>query len=1090
VTWWFRGIVAVVLVGSAVGGYRLRVRGIQARSRELETEVANRTKELASLNAIAAVVSRSLDLEQMLADALDETLEVVGIEAGGIYLLDEEACVLTLDVQRGFSPELAAAIDRLKVGEGFSGRVVQSGEPLLVRDVSKDPRLTRMIVQEEGLRSLAVIPLSAKTKVLGTLFLVTRGYRVFTNRDVQLLTAIGQQIGVAVENTRLYEDTRRRLAQLTALQDTTTAVAGTLELDKLLHLIVHDAVNLLQAEGGILNLVDWDMREDEVVAAAGVAAHTVGIHSGLEAGLSGWVTLHDQAVVSNNVRVDDRVSRPGLARLELESGRRIRNVAAAPLRIKDQVVGTLVILDKQGGARDFDQSDLDLLQAFANQAATAIENARLFDTEQRRAEQFRGITEVGRRISSVLDLDELLRAVVQLIREIFGYYNVNIFLMDPDTEELVLKAGLGGYVDDLPPLGSRIDIGQEGIVAWIAAAGEPLLVNDVSCDPRYYATPALPDTCSELGVPIKVRGEAVGTLDVQSTELNAFNQDDLITLQHMADQIGVAVENAQLFKAEQRRAEQFRVISEVGRRTTSILSIDVLLNEIVLLIQESFDYDIVEIGLVQGEELVFRAGVDRASASTFPGFRVLVGEEGITGRVAGTGEPLLVPDVSQDERFVQFTDTDTKTCSELAVPIKTKEKVIGVLNVQSARLDAFDESDLAVMQALADQAAKAIENARLFEAEQRRVEQFRVISEVGRRITSITGIDSVLQQVAELVQGAFDYDHVGIALVDGDTAVYRVGAGELWESPDFEFLPARLKVGEQGITGWVAGTGEALLVPDVREEPRYVWMRGSKTRSELTVPIKLKGEVIGVLDAQSNQLNAFDESDLSVLQALADQAAIAIENARLYEQASRLAVVEERQRLARELHDSVTQALYGTTLYAEAAARQLATGQTELASHHLRELRDTAQEALREMRLLIFELRPSILESEGLVNALRARLEAVEERAGLAVDFQVEGETTWSSAVEEGLYRIAQEALNNTLKHACARRVSVSLKQGERAVVLEIVDDGCGFDPSVAVPGGGLGLDGMIERAAKMSGELVLDSEPGGGTRVLVEVPQ
>jgi signal transduction histidine kinase len=361
---------------------------------------------------------------------------------------------------------------------------------------------------------------------------------------------------------------------------------------------------------------------------------------------------------------------------------------------------------------------------------------------------------------------------------------------------------------------------------------------------------------------------------------------------------------------------------------------------------------------------------------------------------------------------------------------------------------------------------------------------------VGRRITSVTSIDSVLQQVAELIQSAFDYDHVGIAMIEDDTVVYRVGAGKLWENAGFEFSPAHLKVGQEGVTGWVADAGQPLLVPDVREEPRYVWMRGSRTLSELAVPIRLKDRVIGVLDAQSDQLDAFDESDLTVLQSLADQAAIAIENARLYERAQRLAVVEERQRLARELHDSVTQALYGTTLYAEAAARQLATGQVELVGDHLRELRDTAQEALREMRLLIFELRPLILESEGLVNALRARLEAVEERAGLEVELRVEGGALLTTAVEEGLYRIAQEALNNTLKHACARRVGVSLDRGATAVVLEIVDDGVGFDPSTAVAGGGLGLDGMIERAAQMGGELVLDSAPGAGTRVQVKVPQ
>jgi GAF domain-containing protein/ligand-binding sensor domain-containing protein len=920
-TLWFRAGLLVLLIGAAAAGYGLRIRGMQIRSRELKAEVATRTRELEAVNTIAAVVSRSLNLDHLLTDALDETLAVMGTEAGGIYLLDNGGDVLRLAIQRGFSPDLVTEIDALAVGEGFSGRVARSGEALVVRDVSEDPRLTRMAVKHEGLRSLVVVPLKAKGQVLGTLFTVTRGYRSFTDRDEALLASIGQQIGVAVENAALYEDTRSRLAQLTALQETTTAVASTLELERLLRLIIQQAVDLLQAAGGILNLVDWEAWEDEVVAATGSATPSLGRRGSLDASLSGWAALHKQPTMANDVRRDDRIDGPGLTWLEQRTEKPIRNAAVAPMLVKDQAVGTLAILDKEGGEANIEQSDLDLLQSFANQAATAIENARLFE-------------------------------------------------------------------------------------------------------------------------------------------------------------------------AEQRRAEQFRVISEVGQHTTSILSIDALLDEMVFLIQNSFNYDIVEIGLVEDDELVFKAGLDRGLESPIRGSRVLVGEEGITGYVAATGEPLLVPDVSQDERFVQFTDAAAASRSELAVPIRAKQRVIGVLNVQSAQLAAFDESDLAVMQALADQAATAIENARLFEAEQRRAEQFRVISEVGRRITSIMSIDSVLKQVVELIQSALDYDHVHIGLIEGDHVTYKVGAGPLWDDPDFQFEPARLRVGQNGITGWVAARGEPLLVPDVSKEPRYVWMRGSQTRSEVTVPVKAKGQVIGVLDVQSNRLDAFDESDMSVLQSLADQTAIAIENARLYEQAQRLAVVEERQRLARELHDSVTQALYGTTLYAEAAARQLAIGQAELASEHLQELRDTAQEALREMRLLIFELRPSVLESDGLVNALRARLEAVEERAGLEVRFRVQGQATIPSQIEQGLYRIAQEALNNALKHACASSLGVYLDHNEEAVVLEVIDDGCGFDPVTAIPGGGLGLDGMIERAAQLGGELVLDSKLGVGTRVRVEIPQ
>jgi signal transduction histidine kinase len=388
---------------------------------------------------------------------------------------------------------------------------------------------------------------------------------------------------------------------------------------------------------------------------------------------------------------------------------------------------------------------------------------------------------------------------------------------------------------------------------------------------------------------------------------------------------------------------------------------------------------------------------------------------------------------------------------------------------------------------LAHQAAIAIQNARLFKTERRRAEEFRVISEVGRRITSILAVDELLGEIARLLKETLGYYLVGIALIEEGELVFRAGAGAVWELPDFQ--PPRLKVGQEGITGWVAQSGEPLLVPDVSQEPRYYSLpEASEIRSELAVPLETKETVIGVLHIQSERPNAFDESDLVILQSLADQATLVIENAQLYEQAQQMATLEERQRLARELHDSVTQALYGVTLYAEAAARLLSVGDAELASDHLHEVRQTAQEALQEMRLLIFELRPPVLEQEGLVAALEFRLEAVEGRSGLETEFIMEGDVRLPPDVEEGLYRIAQEALNNALKHAQAKCITVHLRQEAQAVTLEVGDDGIGFDPTTAREQGGLGLPGMEERAARLGGRLTVSSRPREGTSVKVEV--
>jgi signal transduction histidine kinase len=215
---------------------------------------------------------------------------------------------------------------------------------------------------------------------------------------------------------------------------------------------------------------------------------------------------------------------------------------------------------------------------------------------------------------------------------------------------------------------------------------------------------------------------------------------------------------------------------------------------------------------------------------------------------------------------------------------------------------------------------------------------------------------------------------------------------------------------------------------------------------------------------------------------------IAIENARLVAAAHDQAVLEERQRLARDLHDSVTQALYSITLYAEAAARMLSSGDTARVAEHLHDLQDTAQEAFQEMRLLIFELRPPVLEQGGLVAALQARLDAVEGRSNLKTTLSVAGESSLPASVEQAFYRIAQEALNNILKHAHARHVRVSLRQERRTTVLEIVDDGIGFDLATTREQGGLGLRGMIERVAQLGGRLTLQSAPGAGTQVRIEV--
>jgi signal transduction histidine kinase len=255
------------------------------------------------------------------------------------------------------------------------------------------------------------------------------------------------------------------------------------------------------------------------------------------------------------------------------------------------------------------------------------------------------------------------------------------------------------------------------------------------------------------------------------------------------------------------------------------------------------------------------------------------------------------------------------------------------------------------------------------------------------------------------------------------------------------------------------------------------------------VPLQVQERIVGIITVERQQPGGYTDEEVRLTTAFAGQAALALENARLYQQAEQLAVMEERSRLGRELHDSVTQSLYSLTLFAEVGRRAAGAGNLEQVMDYLARLGQVAQQTLKEMRLLVYELRTAALEAEGLVTALQQRLDAVEKRAGVEGRLIVETQIELPAAVEEGLYRIAQEALNNALKHAVASLVTVRLRSDNDLVELEVADNGQAFDPANISNSGGLGLTSMRERAERLGGTLTIMSKPGQGTTVRASVP-
>ena len=423
------------------------------------------------------------------------------------------------------------------------------------------------------------------------------------------------------------------------------------------------------------------------------------------------------------------------------------------------------------------------------------------------------------------------------------------------------------------------------------------------------------------------------------------------------------------------------------------------------------------------------------------------------------------------------------------------------------RARRFTQSDVGALTEFARHAAIAIQNARAYELEQQRTERLRVITRVGGIITSDLRLSDMLKKAADAVHELLGYPNVAIALIDADdasTLVLDTLGGHYRSIIHGEY---RFPI-DQGIMGAAVRARETVLVNDVLADPRYLRTPGAPdVYAEVAVPILLGDSVLGILNVETDE--PLFESDAELLRLVADQMGVAIANARLHAVARELAASEERNRLARELHDSVTQLLFSMTLIAQSLGaawkRDAEEGERRVAR-----LLELSQTALAEMRALLSELRTGgevtgeheaapveraadAIRRHGLAGALRRHAREL-SADGLRVAISAKGYVPATSAQEYELFRIAQEALHNVSKHASAKSVEVTVTSGSDGTLLRVRDDGTGFegtlsDPKTGRPRRGLGLRSMRERAEALGAQFSVQSSLGAGTTIEVNVP-
>jgi len=503
--------------------------------KELGEEIQRLNREFLILYEISQTVNQSVDLDEILNKSLDKMMEMTGVRSAGVYLLDEKSNDLVFVAHRGFSKAFLKGMKRFQLGVGVMGKSVLSGEPMFIEDYPSDPDAFPLAI-EEGLRSLCMIPLKSGAKIYGTLNIAQKEFHQFTSFEKNLFRSIGQIIGSSMERASLYTENVKRLEEQKTLYTISQEIASRLELKEILQKIMENVVELLQADSGLIALWNAQNQTYDTVIVHGLPEFLIGRKSSPSSnGIVGDVIKKKVPVL-----YQDYEHHPN--RLKELDSYHLKEVVGVPLIVREMIIGAMTI-GTSDPYKHFSQNEIDLFFNFAHQAAIAIGNVSLYEDSLLRIKQLTLLHEMGKTLSSTLDLDELLKKALELLREHWGYAACAIFLLNAARSELYVKQVIGRYFEEVKDM--RFRVGVDGIVGWVAKTGEPLYVSDVSQDPRYIR--GSQEGKSEAAFPLKVRNQVIGVLDIENNQLNGFDPEDLKVLASFASQVSISLENAQLF---------------------------------------------------------------------------------------------------------------------------------------------------------------------------------------------------------------------------------------------------------------------------------------------------------------------------------------------------------------------------------------------------------------------------------------------------------------------------------------------------------------------------------------------------------------
>ena len=862
------------------------------------------TKLLYALNAAAASLQRSARSEAEVLRAVSEQIRKLGLR-GGLSLIDEKGENLVI---RAFSlpGRVNKRLERItglsKIIDGYKFRIAKIDiyqkviecektvfvpeSSVVVSQILPDEAapFARIIVKILGSSPAIFSPLVSEGQVRGVLNVAGEGLSM---NDVPAMEAFANHVAIALDNARLYEAEGKRAAELEAVRQASLGLTASLELHEVLNAILDNVIKLLPGvSNGHIFLYN---SENGGRLTFGAALWADGIQA------QAWSNPRPNGLTYTVARSGEATVVPDMRKHSLFADAPpdwTGAIAGLPLKIGPRVVGVMNI--SYSSPREFEDAELRLLRLLGDQAAIAIENARLYAraaTEQRHLSL---LYELGREVSASLDSDEILKgAITRTSQELEGIVG-QAFLYLPTENRLSMRYIYGRSENCLSEFEEKQVIRPGlGLVGWVAQNHQAVNAPNVKEDHRWLEFPGIDDDIrSAICAPILAGDSLLGVLSVLHVQEMAFSNDQLTLLQAICQEVGLALSNAAQYQAIQRRLAEKTLIQNLAQIFNQRLEVQVLLDEVVVQLAHRLGYSQVEILLVEGESLV-----QRAYYGVMPPWDSLLLTQGIVGRVARTGIAALVTDVSQDSDYLQCY---TSTVSELVVPIFHGTVVVGVINIESQDVGQLSLQDRDFVEVLAGQISIALESAVLYERVRNHAEELEhtvaqrtaelvELNELSHEIGYALSYEELLRLLlshlrnavqSELVAGGLFIEGNHILAVDADRSITPIVLDKL-KSDYLELLPVHERyIDKKDNANFEIFTQAGTNGNDTSIE---------KLTSLIHAPIMSAGDLVGLLVAGNENGNEFGREQERLLDTFANHASNAIQS-----MAAKLAAEQKR----------------------------------------------------------------------------------------------------------------------------------------------------------------------------------------------------